>query len=131
MKLENRIKTANILRKIARYSLLLLGLLIFVFALLSGAESHGNSIEAIIENSPNAAPWFLLLIFLAIAWKWELIGGILIIILVGGFSIYLLSLKSPNFFLAPFIFFFVIIVLSSFFIISWYLRRPPRVLENN
>ena len=77
MKIQ-RIKTANIFRNIARYSLLIIGVLIFIFALLSGAEKLGGGIMGIIKNSPNALPWALLLILVYVAWKWELVGGIIV-----------------------------------------------------
>ena len=74
-------KTAKILRYIARYTLLIFGVLIFVFALLSGSETFGGGIKGILKNSPNALPWLILLILVVIAWKWELVGGILITLL--------------------------------------------------
>jgi len=36
--------TANLLRNIARYSLLVIGILVFVFALLSGSGDYGGGI---------------------------------------------------------------------------------------
>ena len=44
----NKLKTANILRNIARYTLLVLGILVFIFALLSGSEDYGGGISGII-----------------------------------------------------------------------------------
>ena len=81
-----QIKIANILRNTARYSLLIIGVLIFIFALLSGAESQGGGVMGIIKNSPNALPWVLLLVLVYVAWKWELVGGILFTVIGLGFS---------------------------------------------
>ena len=64
-----RIKTANIFRNTAIYSLLIIGVLIFIFALLSGAESKGGGVVGIIKNSPNALPWVFLLVLVYVAWK--------------------------------------------------------------
>jgi len=117
-----RIKTANILRNTARYSLLIIGVLIFIFALLSGAESKGGGVMGIIKNSPNALPWVLLLILVYVAWKWELVGGIIITAL-GLFLFYFFNFAGNNFFLFMFILTLLIILLGSFFILSWYLRK--------
>ena len=117
-----RLKTANILRGTARYTLLVLAILVFIFALLSGSEEKGGGIAGIIKNSPNAIPWLILLIFVYVAWKWELTGGI-IITLLGIAMLYFFVLASPNFFLATFILTLLIIMLGTFFILSWHLRK--------
>lgn len=117
-----RIKTANIFRNTARYSLLVIGVLVFIFALLSGAESKGGEVMGIIKNSPNALPWVLLLFLVYVAWKWELVGGIIITAL-GLFLFYFFNFAGNNFFLFTFILTLLIILLGSFFILSWYLRK--------
>jgi len=33
----------------------------------------------VVKNSPNALPWLLLFILVYVAWKWELVGGIMLI----------------------------------------------------
>ncbi len=75
--------TAKILRTIARTLLLIVACFWFIFALLSDAEEYGGGISGIVQNSPNALPWLLLFVIVYIAWKWELVGGIL----VGAFGI--------------------------------------------
>lgn len=89
-----RLKTANILRNIARYTLLVLGILIFFFALLSGSEEYGGGISGIIKNSPDALVGLLLLVLTFIAWKWELFGGIIITFL-GIVVLYLSNFRVP------------------------------------
>jgi len=116
------IKTANILRNIARYTLLILGIIVFIFALLSGSEGYGGGIAGIIKNSPNAIPWLFLLILVFIAWKWELIGGT-IITLLGLFLVYFFNFRGPNFWWSTFFLTIIISVLGFFFILSWYLRK--------
>ncbi|MDX2442781.1 MAG: hypothetical protein QNK30_03165 [Bacteroidales bacterium] len=118
----NQVKTANILRNIARYTMLTIGILLFVFALLSGSEEYGGGLMGIIKNSPNAAPWLGLLVFVFIAWKWELPGGILIVSL-GLFVTWFMSIRGNNFYIIPFIFFLLIITMGVFFLVSWYLRK--------
>lgn len=117
-----KLKTANILRNIARYTLLVLGILVFIFALLSGSEDYGGGVSGIIKNSPNALPWLILLVLIFTAWKWELVGGIIITVL-GIAMLYFFNFRGPNFFLVTFILTLLIVILGSFFIISWYLTK--------
>ncbi len=118
-------KLAKYLRNTARYVLLILGILVFIFALLSGSEGYGGGLGGIIRNSPNALPWLILLIMVFIAWKWELAGGI-IISLLGLAMVYFVIFQANNFFLTTFILTLLIIILGSFFIISWCLRKDNR-----
>ncbi len=100
--------------------LLIFGVILFVFSLLSGAEELGGGMEAVILNSPNALPWVFLLGFVFIARRWELVGGSLII-LMGLFTLFFFKGFEH-----PFILFGVTIpltVFGSFFVISWYLTR--------
>jgi len=87
MNKEKRLKISRFLRNFARTILLVLGLLLFIFSLLSGADKLGGGIIGIIYNSPNALPWLMLLIFIYIAFRWEIIGGVLILSM-GAFTIY-------------------------------------------
>jgi len=116
----NKQKLANLLRNFARYFLLVLGILIFVFALLSGAEQTGG-IRGIIENSPNASPWLVFLLVVWLAWKKELIGGIVIILFSIAVSI-LFSIWNDLF---EFAFWLVLVIFACgmFLIISWRLRK--------
>jgi hypothetical protein len=89
---------ADVFRFMARYPLLILGILVFLFALVSGSEGFGGGIMGIIKNSPNALPWLALLLFVLVAWKWELIGGI-IITLLGVAMFYFFNFVGLNFFI--------------------------------
>ncbi|HHB52203.1 MAG TPA: hypothetical protein ENK75_04055, partial [Saprospiraceae bacterium] len=71
----------NIFRNIALFTGFIFGILVFLFALVSGSEAYGGGLMGIIKNSPNALPWALLLLLVGIAWKWEFLGGILILAL--------------------------------------------------
>jgi hypothetical protein len=122
MEKANKIRTANILRNIARYSLLTISILVFIFALLSGSEDYGGGISGIIQNSPNALPWLILLVLTFIAWKWELIGGIIITIM-GLFMVYFFNFQGQNFFVITFTITSIIVLLGLLFIISWNLRK--------
>lgn len=118
--MKNPIKIAKILRYTSRIILLILSGFWFVFALLSGAEGYGGGIKGIIMNSPNALPWLLLLVFVYIAWKWELVGGS-IIIATGLFTIFAFNVFKELF--ALFLITIPLILLGSFLILSWYLTK--------
>ena len=116
----NKLKLANLFRNIARFVLLVLAILIFLFALVSGAEEN-SGIMGILKNSPNALPWAILLIIVWIVWKKELLGGI-IIILFGIAGAAFFSIWNNLF---EFVFWLIlgIIMLGGFFLLSWKLRR--------
>ena len=130
MERKEKEKTANILRKIARYTLLVVGILVFMFALLSGSAELGGGFMGIVKNSPNALPWLLLLLLIFIAWKWELLGGILITLL-GLAAIYFVGFCGNRFFISTFILSLLITMLGSFFIFSWNLRREKKTPQTN
>ena len=115
-------KWANIFRYTARTALLVMGIITFLFGLVSGAEMEHGIINGIIDNSPNALPGLVLLVSTAIAWKYELIGGALIT-LFGFFLVYFFNFTGINFFLTTFILTVLITTLGLFFIASWFIRR--------
>ena len=117
----DKIKIANIVRTIARYTLLVLSIIVFIFALISGSESYGGGIIGVMKNNPNTLPWLILLLFIYIAWKWELMGGI-IITLLGIVMVYFFNV-GPNFWLTTFILTLLIVIMGLFLILSWYLRK--------
>jgi len=70
----------KIIRILVRTVLLFLTSGFFIFALLSGSEGYGGGFMGIIKNSPNALPWLLLFIINFAAWKWERVGGIILLL---------------------------------------------------
>ncbi len=119
--MERDLRLANVIRNVARYTLLIVGILVLVFALISGSESYGGGIMGLIKNSPNALPWLILFVFIFVAWKWELTGGIIITLF--GVAMFFFFNQGPNFYMATLFLSLLIIALGSFFILSWYLRR--------
>ena len=115
-------RSASIIRKIARIASLIIGIVVFLFALVSGSEDYGGGIGGIIKNSPNALPWAAFLIIAVAARKWELIGGI-IITLFGLAATYFFNFSGPNFFLVTFIITTLITMVGLLFIIAWYIDR--------
>jgi len=120
--MKNPLKTADLLRNTARYTLLAVTILVLVFALLSGAGEYGGGISGIIKNSPNALPWLILLAVAVLAWKRELAGGILITGL-GIAMLFFFNVFSRNFHIAVLLLILAIIILGICFILSWMLRR--------
>jgi len=66
----------------AKILLLVIAVVWLVFALMSGAENSGA-----LKNIPNALPWIILLVFACIAFRWQLLGGVLAV-LFGIFTIF-------------------------------------------
>jgi len=108
---------ANILQKTAIIAGIIIGSLVFVFALLSGSENNEGGISSIIKNSPNAFPW---LVFLGLIWfasRKELIGGSIILSL-GLYMLYHFNVFSdPN--IAPLIISALVISIGLLFVLSW------------
>ena len=106
--------------------LLIVSLLLFVFALFSGAEDYGGGVRGVFLNSPNTIPWAILLLFVYIAWQWRYIGGVLVIIS---------GLATIFFFNSLFVLFAVAIplmILGGVLLIAWYMekRELNRTLEH-
>ncbi len=70
----------RILLLVVRTLLAALALFWFAFALLSGSDQYGQGIGAVLRNLPNALPWLALFAFVYIAFRWELVGGILVVL---------------------------------------------------
>ncbi len=64
------------LRYFARTVLCVTALFWFGFAMLSGAE---NDFEGILSNLPNTLPWLGFFVVVYMAFRWELLGGALVL----------------------------------------------------
>lgn len=71
-----------------RIFILIFAILIFIFALFSGAEQLGGGIKGVLLNSPNTIPWIILLGIVWLAWKRPKIGGYILIIISILFTIF-------------------------------------------
>jgi hypothetical protein len=94
----------------------------FIFSLLSGASEYGGGIKGIVQNSPNALPWVFLSIIIYIAWKRELIGGIIIVTISLFISFFFDIWEAGNrllFFIIP----LPLIIVGLLFIIHWYYQK--------
>jgi len=97
--INNGLTVSNLARKtiywLPRIIVLVFTVPIFVFALLSGSANYGGGIKGIIMNSPNALPWLVLLGVVYVAWRWEKIGGWLLIALSVIFAFFFDALDNP------------------------------------
>ncbi len=115
------INIANFLRTVARMGVLLLGVTMISVSIFTGALKYGITIANILRNLPEALPWFLLLFTLLLAWEYELMGGILLLLLGLGGVFYMqtsnhASLPQTSIMLA-------VIIFAFLFILSWLIRR--------
>lgn len=115
-------KWAVFFRYLARFILLSVSIMVFGFAFVSGANMDDGIISGIIENSPNVLPRLLLLGLTVLAWKYELIGG-LVITCLGVYLIYFFNFSEPNFLISTFNLSLLITILGLFFVVSWAIRR--------
>jgi hypothetical protein len=113
----------RILRRTARVLLVLLALFWFGFALLSGVEQSGRGIGAQVRNVPNALPWLALFVVVYIAFRWELAGGILIVIAGAASILFFNALAVPVVLLTVSV---PLILLGSALILCWVLSRPQK-----
>lgn len=111
-----------IFRHIARYTSLIIALFVMVHALFSSYDDYGGEISGILQNSYNAIPWVVLFFSYFIAWYWELIGGLLVMIL--GFAmLYFFNFNDPGLFSLATILSILNILLGIAFILSWYFNK--------
>ena len=122
--MSSQSKTLRILRPLVRALLVVFALFWSVFALLSGATQSGQGIGAVLHNLPNALPWLVLVVFVYIAFRWELVGGILIALTGLVSIIFLNALSSP---VVLFVISLPLVVLGGALILCWVLRprRTP------
>ena len=77
-------------------------------------------------NSPNALPWLLLGVLVYVAFKWELVGGLLIV----GMGV--LTVFFFHAYKSAFIFFAIpvpLVVLGGFLVVSWYLTKQTQRMK--
>ena len=110
---------ANFFRAFARFGTILLGFTMVSIAIFTGAIKYGITIENILRNLPNALPWLLLTLLLA--WEYELLGGIVMILLgLGGIYYLQSSLHASQ---TEIYLMWAIISLAVSFILSWSIRQ--------
>ena len=119
-------KVAKYLRYSARTVLVILTTFWFVFALLSGSEEYGGGIKGLILNSPNALPWLVLGVVVFVAFRWELVGGLLIVCM-GVFTVFFFNAyKSALIFYAIPV---PLLLVGGFLVVSWYLTKHIRRMK--
>lgn len=111
-------KLARKFRTWARSLLLIMVFILFLFVIFSGNEQTVSGLEGVAKSSPNAAPWATLLLFIIIAWKWELLGGFLIVAM-GVFSIFFFDIFSRASWPILFMVSLPLMVMGSLLIGAW------------
>ena len=94
MKSNTGFKVIKFLRNLTLWILLIISVFFFIFALVSGSEGFGGGFMGIIRNSPNAIPWLLLLIINWFIRKYELWGGIILMIFAFAAGIFFDAFKD-------------------------------------
>jgi hypothetical protein len=115
------LRLANFFQTTARFGILVLGFTMVSIAIFSGALRNGITIANILSHLPDALPWFLLLFTLMLAWEYELIGGLIILVLgLGG--LYYFQASSIGL-ISEVMLMWVIISFALMFILSWAIRQ--------
>lgn len=116
--MSTQARLSKTLKTISCTVLSVFGVLVFIFALLSGSDTNGGGISGIVKNSPNALPYLLLLVLIYFGWKRPLIGGALITLL--GFGLlYLFGFFSATWNVIPFVVGIIPVIFGGLLIFSW------------
>ena len=125
MERDKELELADILRNIARYTSLAIGIIVIVYALFTKYDDYGEGISGIINNSTNLLPWTMLLVSIYIAWNWEILGGV-IISLFGIAMLYFFNFKAAIFFSIGSVLAVFVVLLGFSFVFSGYLRKNKK-----
>ena len=113
---------AHNFRIIARSLILIMGLIIFSFAFISGIDEMRRGIDDMIMSSPYFLSWLILLTILFVAWVWELAGGIIILVMsLYSFYFFILHESAYGFFLIMIT--VASLILSVCLLSCWFLDR--------
>jgi len=104
-----------------RITITTISILVFIFALFSGAESFGGGVIGIIKNSPNSLPWLLLFLLSRLAHRHSRIGGLILMVIPLVFLIF--SSFHQKDILVFSIIFAPIFLSGLFFFISSYFKK--------
>lgn len=112
---------ANFFRGFARFGVLLIGMSMISVTIFTGALNYGITISSILINLPSSIPWWLLLFTLLIAWDFELIGGLAMLI-VGIIGVMYVQ-ASNNALIIETAIVWLTVMFAIFFMLSWSIRR--------
>lgn len=111
-------------RIFASVVLISLSILLLVFALISGSEAYGEGVSAIVQNSPNATPWAILLVVSIIGLKRPIFGGFLTFMI--GLGMFFFFNFGVNFFLSTFIISLIIPFLGFLILMCGYYIKKAK-----
>lgn len=66
-------------RVVARSALVIVTIFWITFGLITGSQGEGG-IRELVQNYANILPWIVILLLWFVAWRWEVPGGLLIIV---------------------------------------------------
>lgn len=112
---------AYFFQSIARFMMLLIGMTMVAISIFTGTLNYGITIDNMLRNLPDSIPWFLVLFTLLIAWDFELVGGLIFLILGLGGIFYMQA--SNNATLPQETIMWAIVFSGILFILSWTIRR--------
>ncbi len=98
----------------------------FVSIFSLDAFNHGTASEQLFDFMMHLIPTFVLIIILAIAWKWELIGGIIYVLL----GIFISPLIYTDSYLTIALITFPFFFAGLLFILSHFLRKNTSKIPN-
>ncbi len=98
----------------------------FVSIFSLDAFDHGTFSEQLFDFMMHMIPTFVLIIILAIAWKWELIGGIIYVLL----GVFISPLIYTNSYLTIALITFPFFFAGLLFILSHFLRKKSSKIPN-
>jgi len=106
-------------RIVSRTLILILGLIVFSIAFISGIDDFRRGIDDMVMSSPYLVAWIIILIILFVAWVWELAGGITIFIM-SLYSLYFFMIHDSNYSFEIIIFTIALLILSLSLLAAWY-----------
>jgi len=120
--MNKTIDTVNKTRIGVSVILITISIVLLFFTLISGSEEYGSTFSGIVQNSPNATPWVVLLIGSLIGYKRPVFGGFLVFMI--GLGMFFFFNFQGNFFFTTFII-SLIIPLFGFLLLmcGYYLKK--------
>lgn len=93
---ERKINMINgFMKWFPRIWLLIFSSLIFLFVLISETEKAGGNFQSLIKISPTLVPWLLLFVLVYVSWRWEKLGGFILILVSIIATIFFGFYKNP------------------------------------
>jgi hypothetical protein len=120
MKSNFEIQLASIIRSAAKYFLLLIWSIVVLYLLIENYQDERSRFDSFILQSPYTLIWLILLGLILIAWKWDLFGGVTIV-LFGIAMFYYFNFRSIDLFTIESLLAIAIVILGLLILLAWYM----------